>query len=129
MNGWFRKIKGVLWLSFIALLSLLARSYVDTAFILAEDYSKFGAGFTVVWVLGFTAISGGWVWALVAAAGGNRKSLTVLLVYALVCALGFGAGSLIAYVSYPIEYLIFGANLVTGAVAATSVFQHLRSVK
>jgi uncharacterized YccA/Bax inhibitor family protein len=127
MKTWFRSANGVLWLSFFALLSLLVRSYVDTAFILAEDYSRLGFNFTILWILGYMGIIGGWIWALVATAKGSRRSLIALLVYAIIIALGFGAASLLVFVSYPIEILIFGISLITGSIASISALLRLRA--
>jgi uncharacterized YccA/Bax inhibitor family protein len=126
MMAWFTSLKGVVALSFVALLSLLVRSYADTRFILVEDYGHFGMGFVVLWILGYTAIVGGWIWALVAAAGGSRRALIALLAYALVTGLGFGVASLVLFASVPAEVLIFSASLITGVLAATSVSFRLR---
>jgi hypothetical protein len=73
-------VRGSLVLSFLALLSVLVRSYYDTRSILVEDFGHLGRGFTLVWILGFTAIIGGWIWALMSAARGSRAALIALLV-------------------------------------------------
>ncbi len=127
MRSWFRTVNGMLWLSFFALLSLLVRSYVDTAFILVEDYSNLGPYFTALWILGYTAINGGWIWALIATAKGSRRSLIALLVYSFITALGFGVVSLLTLISYPIEILIFGFSLISGSFAFISVLLRLRT--
>ena len=53
----------------------------------------------------------------------RRRSLYMLLGYSLVNALLFGAVSLLICVSYPVEILIFRANLIAGAVGHTSLSQ------
>lgn len=124
---WFRSLSGVLLLSYLGLLSLLVRSYMDTRFILVEDFSELGQGFILLWILGFTLIVGGWVWSLVAAARQGTRALYALLVYAVVCALWFGLGSLIQYADHVEELMIFGASLITGGLAAISTWLHLKT--
>lgn len=122
MAKWLRSPEGLVTLSYVALISLLVRSYVDTRFILVEDFSDLGESFVAVWIAGFTVIIGGWIWALIAFEMGSRKSVAWLLVFALVTALGFGAGSLLSFVSFPIEIAVFGASLIAGSLAAISAF-------
>lgn len=124
---WFRSLSGVLLLSYLGLLSLLVRSYMDTRFILVEDFSELGQGSILLWILGFTLIVGGWVWSLVAAARQGTRALYALLVYAVVCALWFGLGSLIQYADHVEELMIFGASLITGGLAAISTWLHLKT--
>ncbi len=124
--SWFRSLNGVVTLSYLALLSLLLRSYADTAFILEEDFSDLGRGFVVAWIVGFTAIIGGWIWALAASAKGSRKSVYLLLVYAFTCATWFGVGSLIAFANFVEEIVLFGSSLILGIIAFISVWLHLR---
>ena len=128
MKPWFRSSSGVVLLSFLAVLSLLFRSYFDTAYILPEDYSEFGSNFPILWFFGYTAIIGGWIWALVAAGKDSRGGLITLLVYSTVVALGFGAASLITLVSYPVEILIFGSNFLFGSIAFVSVVFRLKAI-
>jgi len=126
---WFRSSNGVVLLSFLALLSLLFRSYTDTAYILPGDYSGFGSNFSFLWFFGYTAILGGWIWALVAAGKDSRGGLITLLVYSIVVALGFGAISLLVFVSYPVEILIYGSNFLLGSIAFVSVLFRLRATR
>ena len=124
---WFRSSNGVILLSFLALLSLLFRSYTDTAYILPGDYSGFGTNFSILWFFGYTAILGGWIWALVLTGKGNRGGLMTLLVYSIIVALVFGAISLLVFISYPVEILIYGSNLLFGSIAFVSVVFRLRA--
>ena len=126
---WFRSSNGVVSLSFLALLSLLFRSYMDTAYILPGDYSGFGTNFSILWFFGYTAILGGWIWALVAAGKDSRGGLITLLVYSMVVSLGFGAVSLMTFVSYPVEILIFGSNILFGFIAFVSILFRLRATR
>lgn len=120
MKAWFTSKRGALALSLIALLTLLARSYYDTRFILTEEYSPMAPGMDALWILGFTAIAGGNVLALVAAAGNSRAGWITLLIYNLVTGLGFGAASLAAYTKEPLAVAIFSASLVAGVLAAAA---------
>lgn len=127
---WFRSSNGAVTLSFTSLLSLLVRSYVDTGFILLQDFGHLGMGFATLWVLGWSAIVGGWIWALVAAAArGSRGAWIALLVYALVTALLFGAWSIVSFLSEPAELAIFSASLVTGILAGVAAAFQLKMGK
>jgi len=126
---WFRSSNGVVLLSFLALLSLLFRSYMDTAYILPEDYSGFGTNFSILWFFGYTVILGGWIMALVATGKGSRGGLIALLVYSIIVALGFGAVSLLVFISYPVEILIYGSNLLFGSIALVSILFRLRAAR
>jgi hypothetical protein len=124
--NWFGSQKGALSLSFIALSSLLLQSYIDTRYILVEDYAWFGASFVLVWTLGYTAILGGWIWALISAAEGRKRAFMVLLGYGVLTAIWIGAGSLVLFLSVPAEGILFSFNLLSGAAASISVAYFLR---
>ena len=126
---WFRSSNGVVLLSFIALLSLLLRSYMDTAYILPGDYSGFGINFSILWFIGYTAILGGWIWALIAAGKDSRGGLITLLVYSIVVSLVFGILSLLIFVSYPVEIVFYGANFLFGSIAFASILFRLRATR
>lgn len=126
---WIRSSNGVVVSSFLALLSLLFRSYMDTAYILPGDYSGYGANFSILWFFGYTAILGGWIWALVAAGKDSRGGLITLLIYSIVVALVFGVLSLLIFVSYTVEILIYGSNLLFGSIAFVSVLFRLRTTR
>jgi len=126
---WFHSSNGVVFLSFLTLLSLLLRSYMDTAYILPGDYSGLGPNFAILWFFGYTAILGGCIWALVVAGKDNRGGLIALLVYSIVVALGFGAISLLVFVSYPMEIPVYGSNFLFGSIAFVSVLFRLRATR
>jgi uncharacterized YccA/Bax inhibitor family protein len=126
---WFRSSNGVVLFSFLALLSLLFRSYMDTAYILPGDYSGFGINFSILWFIGYTAILGGWIWALVATGKDSRGGLITSLVYSIIVALVFGAISLLVFVNYPVEVLIYGSNFLFGSVAFVSILFRLRATR
>jgi len=126
---WIRSSNGVVVSSLLAMLSLLFRSYMDTAYILPGDYSGFGTNFSILWFFGYTAILGGWIWALVAAGKDSRGGLITLLIYSIVVALVFGVLSLLIFVSYPVEIPIYGSNLLFGSIAFVSVLFRLRTTR
>ena len=126
---WFRSSNGAVLLSFFAMLSLLFRSYIDTAYILPGDYSGFGTNFSILWFFGYTAILGGWIWALIAAGKDSRGGLITSLVYSIIVALVFGAISLLVFVSYPVEILVYGANFLFGSIAFVSILFRLRATR
>lgn len=126
MTSWLTSGKGVLTLSLIALLTLLARSYYDTRYILVNEYSSMAPSMDSLWILGFTVIVGGNVAVLLAATGNSRAALYGLLVYNLVIGLGFGAASLVAFTSNGLELVIFTASLIAGVLAAVLVGYRLR---
>ena len=126
---WFRSSNGAVLLSFLAMLSLLFRSYIDTAYILPGDYSGFGTNFSILWFFGYTAILGGWIWALIAAGKDSRGGLITSLVYSIIVALIFGAISLLVFVSYPVEILVYGANFLFGSIAFVSILFRLRATR
>lgn len=122
---------GCIALSFVALVTLLVRSYTDTRYILVEDFSDLGPGFIVIWITGYAALIGGWVWALLRAATTDaRGPWTALLGFALLTGLGFGAASWLAYADFGVELLVYGANLIVGiAASAASGIQLRRTLK
>lgn len=127
MTTWFSSRKGALTLSAIALLSLLARSYYDTRFILVEEFSPLIPGMDALWILGFTAIVGGNIVVILAATGSNiRRAWIALLVYNLVIGLGFGAAYLLAVTDDALGLIIITTNLVVGVLAALAVVLRLR---
>lgn len=127
MTIWFSSRKGALTLSAIALLSLLARSYYDTRFILVEEFSPLIPGMDALWILGFTAIVGGNIVVILAATGSNiRRAWIALLVYNLVIGLGFGAAYLLAVTDDALGLIIITTNLVVGVLAALAVVLRLR---
>lgn len=127
MSTWLRSQAGCIALSFVALLTLLVRSYTDTRYILVEDFSALGPGFVALWSLGYAAIIGGWVWALLrAAARDTRAAWMVLLGLGLLTGLGFGAASLVAFANFGVELVVYGANLIAGIASSVAAAGQLR---
>lgn len=126
-----RSPAGCIALSYVALVTLLVRSYTDTRYILVEDFGDLGPGFVGIWITGYAALIGGWVWALLrAATADGRGAWTALLGFGLLTGLGFGAASLLAYADLRVELLVYGANMIMGiAASAASGLQLRRTLK
>ena len=123
----FRSPAGSIALCYVALLTLLVRSYTDTRYILVEDFSALGPGFVGIWIIGYAALIGGWVWALLrAATGDGRGAWAAMLGFGLLTGLGFGAASLLAYANFRVELLVYGANLIAGIAASAASGTQLR---
>ena len=130
MKTWLTSRNGALVLSFIALLSLLARSYYDTRFILTNEYSPLMPGMDTIWIFGFTAFVGlNLAFLLAAAANSSRGAWVGLFAFNLLTGLGSGVGSLLVFTSNSLELVIFTASLITGILAAVSVGLQLRKRK
>lgn len=127
MKTWFTSRNGALILSLIALLTLLARSYYDTRFILVEEYSSLAPGMDTWWIIGFTAIVGSNMAILLAATSDRRGAWIALMVYNLLTGLGWGAASLIAFTSNTLELVIFTTSLIAGILSAVAVGFQLRT--
>jgi hypothetical protein len=126
MKTWLTSRNRALVLSFIALLSLLARSYYDVRFILTEEYSPLMPGMDALWIFGFTVIIGlNIAFLLAAAANGSRGAWIGLFAYNLLTGLGGGLGSLLVFTSNTLELIIFTTSLLTGILAAVSVGSRL----
>jgi hypothetical protein len=121
MNNWLTSRQGAITLSLLALLSLLARSYYDTRYILTEEFSPLAPWMDTSWIFFFTVIVGANMAVLLAATGDRRGAWIALFIFNLVTGLGLGAASLWAYTSNTLELVVFIASLITGLVAALAV--------
>src|SRR5512138_3711386 len=95
MKSWFTSLNGAVTLSVIALLTELWRAFVD----FQHEYSNFltGAGAVLLGTLLYTALFGGWAWALVRAMRGSRSALIAALIINLLFLLILPIGALVAY--------------------------------
>jgi hypothetical protein len=125
MRTWLQSQTAALILSFAALLSLVFRALYDTHFILGQDYNALGNQFVLLWLVGYTAIIGGWVWAALAFAGGSLGARYALFVYALICFFFFGIASLFQFGDHLVEDIMFGVTTVSGGLAAASLLSQL----
>lgn len=112
---------GALILSAAALLSLLARTFVDYRFVYDELGFDGGAlGFAILMHL---AVFGSWIWALVAGSHARRWAMYVLLGYDLLVAV-FGLYTMTTLcpspcrTGWPVGEITIWSNLVVGVPAA-----------
>jgi hypothetical protein len=119
-------------LSGAALLSFVARAFVDFRFVYAELGLDAGAlGFAILFHL---VVLGGWIWAIVAASHG-RRAMYVLLSYAILVVM-WGAYTLRALcpspcrTGWPVGEIAIWSNVVIGlpaaVVAAIVLFRRTR---
>ncbi len=126
MIAWFTSLNGVVTLSVVALLTLVGRTFLDARYVLTEDYPDAGKGMVGLSILGFLALVGGWIWALLATAGGSQAAMIVLMVLNVLTGLGAGAASLLAFhpvmpSAKPMGEIALWSNLIVGVIASISV--------
>lgn len=129
MKTWFTSLNGAITLSAVALLSMLARTFLDFQFVFNEFAPSPGqAGLAILMM---TAIFGGWLWALLAAVQNSRAGLIGALGFSL---LGFGGGLATMFALCPSPCPTAGGlmeianwtHLIAGLLAAASVGLYLR---
>src|SRR5512147_3080055 len=78
MKRWFVSLNGAVTLSVIALLTELWRAFLD----FQHEYSNFltSTGAVLLGTLLYTALFGGWAWALLRAMHGSRIALITALI-------------------------------------------------
>jgi uncharacterized membrane protein YsdA (DUF1294 family) len=124
-----------LMLSGAALLSFLARTFVDYRFVYADlGFDVRTVGFSILIHL---ALLGGWIWALIAASHARRRGMYVLLGYnVLVAAFGIYTMTTLCpspcRTGWPVGEITIWCNLLIGGtaalLAAMSVFRQPRIV-
>jgi len=133
MKSWFTSIDGAVTLSVIALLTELWRAFVD----FQREYSNFlnGTGAVLLGTLLYTALFGGWAWALLRALRGSRSALIVALIINLLFLLAIPLGTLVAYCPspcpelWPLMELSNWINLLFGLLATVALALQLRQYK
>ena len=124
-----------LMLSGAALLSFLARTFVDYRFVYAE--LGFDVGALGISVLVHLALFGGWIWALVAASHARRRAIYVVLAYnVLVAAFGLYTMTKLCpspcRTGWPVGEITIWCNLLIGVAAALvtamSAFRRPRAI-
>jgi hypothetical protein len=115
-------------LSAAALLSFLARAFIDYRFVYDElGFSTTSLGLVTLFNLAFFA---GWIWALVSASHGARRAMFVLLAYGAILVL-FGLATLISLcpspcrTGWPVGEVTIWSNLLVGIPATVVVARHL----
>jgi hypothetical protein len=112
----------LLWVA--ALLSFLARAFIDYRFVYAEVNMGTGS-LRLVTVLQL-AFYGAWIWAIVAASHQSRRAMFVLLAYDVLLVV-FGLVTMISLcpspcrTAWPMGQIAVWSNLIVGALATASV--------
>ena len=133
MKTWFTSLNGAIALSTIALLSLLARTFVDFQFVFTEFASSPGQAALAVLIM--TALFGSWFWGLLVAVRGSRRGLMVVLILTLLLPFGEGIATLISFcpspcpTAWPLMEIANWSNVILGLVAALAVGLHLRQAR
>jgi hypothetical protein len=83
MVTWFTSLKGAITLSVIAILSFIAYTFLISRYV----FEWLTVGMVTAATLFVVAVVGGWIWGLLAGAGGNRTGLIAALVFSLLPAL------------------------------------------
>jgi hypothetical protein len=118
-----------IWLSGIALLSFLGRTFIDYAYVMPE----FGVGMPELFpiTVGMLAFYGGWLWALIAGARGSRGGLMVVLAYNVLL-LVFGVSTFTTLcpspceTAWPLGESLMWSNVIIGVPASLITFAVLR---
>lgn len=133
MKSWFTSRSGAVTLSVIALFTELWRAFVD----FQHEYSNFlnNTGAVLLGALLYTALFGGWAWALLRAMRGSRSALITALSINLLFLLVFPIGTLVAYCPspcpelWPLMEMANWTNLFFGLLATVALSLQLRPYK
>ena len=128
MTGIFKSRQLVLILSGMALLSFLGRTFIDYGYVFPE----FGIAMPDLLpiTVGMLVFYGGWLWALISAARGNRKGLIATLVYNVLLLL-FGVSTFTTLcpspcdTAWPLGELLMWSNVIIGMMAMLTVLGHV----
>jgi len=130
MTTWLTSPNGPIVLSLIALLSFLGRTFVDFQFVYIDFFPD--PGLAALTTLINTALFGGWFWALLTAARGNRGGLIAALVFDLLFLFGISVGTLLFYcpspcdTAWPLAEIANWISLFSGLLAAVALGLRLR---
>jgi hypothetical protein len=111
-------------LSFMAFLTVLGRTFVDSQYLIPEQYPSAGRSLAG---LGIMAFFGSWIWVPLAAARGGRGGLIAALIHNLIFSFFSGLYSLLILCpstctsSQPLMEIALWANLTTAGIASISV--------
>ena len=133
MKSWFASLNGAITFSVIALFTELWRAFVDFQY----EYSKFlsSTGALLLGTLLYTALFGGWTWALLRAMRGSSSAMIAALIINLLFLLVIPIGTLVAYCPspcseiWPLMELANWINLLFGLLATVALAFQLRPYK
>lgn len=126
--------RAALALAGLAYLAFLGRAFLDWRFVFGEFISEGAMGTTAAALAFYVAISGIWLWALMAAARGSRPALLALAGLAIVMLVGGGLATLVSFCPSPCQTawpLMEASNWIglgVGILAAGMLVAQLRGV-
>jgi len=121
--------KAAIVLSLGALLSFLARTFLDFRFVY-EEIGLDVPSLALATILNL-AFFGGWIWALIASSHGSRRAIYALLVFDAILVL-FGISTLTSFcpspcpTAWPLGEALIWSNLIVGIPAIASAIFALR---
>lgn len=130
MKNLFNSRNLSIWLSGAALLSFLGRTFVDYGYVFPE----FGIDMLELFpiTLGLLAFYGGWLWALIASAGGSRIGFITVLLYNLLLLL-FGISTFTTLcpspceTAWPLGESLMWSNIVIGVAASLATLGAIKA--
>jgi hypothetical protein len=135
MRSWFLSLNGAITLSLIAFLTFLGRAFLDWRYE-SHNFGSAGSALETIYLLGFIAFAGGWVWAMLAAIRGSRRGLIACLILALFLDVGFALAMYLFWCppgcrGFPNSGMWpwTWAQLISGLLAAIALVFQLRQKK
>ncbi len=126
MRGW------ALWLSLASFVSVLARGFLDWAYVLPEFTNMSDVAAVAMSMVGYLAFFAIWLWALIAAVQAARRAVIAVLVFNALAAIGWGLATALflcptpCQTVPPLSDVLVWANVIVGATATVAVFRELR---
>jgi hypothetical protein len=135
MKTTFLSLNAVILISGIAFLTGIARLILEVRFVteIVNAMPENQPAQAALVMLPFILLFSGWLWALLSANRNHRRGLAGLLIFNLILALAWGFATVVAFcptpcpVAPPLTDIVTWANVIVGLIAATAVWQYLRS--
>ena len=134
MRNWITSMSGAIALSTIALLTFLGRGFMDWRY--EWTLHDLGGALDLPGALAYMAVSGIWVWALLASGRGSRRGVFALLILALILDVAFALATYFIFCppwtgceGWPNAWLWNWTNLITGLLAVGATALHLRQAQ
>jgi hypothetical protein len=125
MKHWFASQNGVITLSAIALLTYLARTFVDFQFVIGEFVRN--AGIAAIAATACSALFGGWFWSVAKIKHGSRTALIAAFSFTLIFCIGMGVSTIVVFcpspcpTAWPLMEIANWTNLITGTLALIGI--------
>lgn len=132
MAKWLLSLKGATTLSVIALLTFLGRGFLDWRYEypLQDPEGSFATPLALVYI----ALTGAWIWSVLAIQRGSRGGLIAGLVLALLLDVGLALATYFIFcppstgcVGWPNAWPWNWSNLIAGLLAAGAIWAQLRA--